>query len=178
MGYQWTWCEQRRHCIFLIWFRLSHSWGIPWEKKVAAPVDGTWRADLHPGCSLDQLPHHLKPRRPQDKTRRRLFPKIPSKCTLAPSWFWLGNVSILKSVMVPWAKGYSDCLNQFGHISRTHSGVSLTKNTGAGFSKEISWNIPRNRGIDVSWQWILGKQRGWEGVPAIDKQKESVKWAW
>ena len=65
MGYQWTWCEQRRHCIFLIWFRFSQSWGIPREKKVAAPVVGIWRADLHPGCSLDQLPHHLKQNLPQ-----------------------------------------------------------------------------------------------------------------
>ena len=80
--------------------------------------------------------------------------------------------------MGPWANRYSDCLNQFGHTSRTQSGVSLTKNRAAGFSKEISWNIPRNRGIDISRQRTLGKQRGWEGVPAIDKQRESVKWEW
>ena len=50
----------------------------------------------------------------------------------------ISNVSILKSVMGPWANRYSDCLNQFGHTSRTQSGVSLTKNRAAGFSKEIS----------------------------------------
>ena len=82
MGYQWTWCEQRRHCIFLIWFRLSHSWGIPWEKKVAAPVDGTWRADLHPGCSLDQLPHHLKQNLPQFSSVTQSCPTLcdPMDC--------------------------------------------------------------------------------------------------
>ena len=52
-------------------------------QEAAAPVVRTWRADLHPGCSLDQLLHHLKQNLPQFSLVAQLFPALcdPMDCS-------------------------------------------------------------------------------------------------